>query len=94
MKAETTTVLLPVTVFEAGADKDVELESTLADYLPNINRIIKADADLTCEDIQINGNKAEVSGKAVFTLLYESDFKQKLRKERFSMDFVQRFDLR
>lgn len=94
MKAETTTVLLPVTLLEAGADKDIELESTLADYLPNINRIIKADADLSCEDIQINGNKAEVSGKAVFTLLYESDFKQKLRRERFSTDFVQRFELR
>lgn len=94
MKAETTTMLLPVTVFEAGADKDIEFESTLADYLPNINRIIRADADVMCEDVQIKGNKAEVSGKAVFTLLYESDFKQKLRHERFITDFIQRFDLR
>ncbi len=94
MKAETTTVLLPVTVFEASADKDIEFESTLADYLPNINRIIRADADLICEDVQINGNKGEIRGKAVFTLLYESDFKQKLRCERFNTDFTQRFDLR
>lgn len=94
MKAETTTILLPRTVFEAGADKDIEFESTLADYLPNINRIIRADADVMCEDVQISGGKAEVNGKAVFTLLYESDFKQKLQCERFSTDFIQRFDLR
>ncbi len=94
MKAETTTLLLPITVFEATADKDIEFESTLADYLPNINRIIRADADLYTDDVQINGSKAEIKGKAVFSLLYESDFKQKLRCERFTTDFTQRFDLR
>jgi len=94
MKAETTTMTLPVTVFETGADKDIEFESTLADYLPNINRIIRADADLICEDVQTNGSKAEVSGKAVFSLLYESDFKQKLKRERFETEFSQKFDLR
>lgn len=94
MKAETTNVLLPRTVFEAGVDKDIELESTLADYLPNINRIIRADADVVCEDVSISAGKAEVSGKAVFSLLYESDFKQKLQCERFSTDFTHRFDLK
>jgi len=94
MKAETATITIPVTALEMWGDKDIELESTLADYLPNINRIIRADADLTCEDIQISGNKAEVNGKAVFTLLYQSDFKDKLCHERFSTDFVQKFDLR
>lgn len=94
MKAETTTITIPVTALEVWGDKDIELEGTLADYLPNINRIIRTDADLACEDIQINGNKAEVNGKAVFTLLYQSDFKDKLCCERFSTDFVQKFDLR
>lgn len=94
MKAETTTVLLPKTVFEAGEDKDIELESTLADYLPNINRVIRADADVICDDVSVSGGKAEVSGKAVFSLLYESDFKQKLQCERFSTDFTHKFDLK
>jgi len=94
MKAETSTLLLPRTVFEAGADKDIEFESTLADYLPNINRVIRADADVICEDVNISSGKAEVSGKAVFSLLYESDNKKKLRNGHFTADFTQRFDLR
>lgn len=94
MKAETTTVLLPATVFDAGVDKDIEFEVTLADYLPNINRIIRADADVVCEDVSIVNGKAELSGKAVFSLLYESDFKQKLQCEKFSTDFTHRFELK
>ncbi len=94
MKAETTTVLLPRTVYEAGADKDIELEGTLPDYLPGINRIIRADANLLCEDVSIENGKAEVNGKAVFNLLYESDFKQKLMCQSFSQEFTQRFDLK
>ena len=94
MKAESTAVLLPRTVFEAGADKDIELECTLADYLPNINRIIRASADIVCDDVQISGGKAEVSGKAEFTLLYESDFNGKLQCEKYSTDFTHRFDLK
>lgn len=94
MKAETTTVLLPKTVYEAAADKDIELENTLADYLPNINRILRADADVFCGDVEISDGKVEVNGKAVFSLLYESDFKQKLQCERFEAEFTHKFDLK
>lgn len=94
MKAETTTVYLPATAFYTGVDKDIEFESTLADYLPNINRIIRADAEVFCEDVNISNGKAELSGKAVFSLLYESDFKNKLHCERFSTDFTHRFELK
>ncbi len=94
MKAETTTIMLPVTVTELSADKDIELEGVLADYLPNINRIVRADADALCEDVQITAGKAELKGKAVFTLLYQSDLNDKLRCQRFTTDFTQRFDLK
>lgn len=94
MKAETTSVFLPATVYETGVDKDIELECTLADYLPNINRIIRADADVICEDVSVANGRAELSGKAVFSLLYESDFKQKLHCEGFETDFKHSFELK
>lgn len=94
MKAETTSVLLPATVCETGVDKDIELECALADYLPNINRIIRADADIVCEDVSVTNGRAEVVGKAVFSLLYESDFKQKLHCESFETGFNHSFDLK
>lgn len=94
MKAETTSVLLPATVYETGVDKDIELECSLADYLPNINRIIRADADVVCEDVNVANGRAEVSGKAVFSLLYESDFKQKLCCESFETDFKHSFEFK
>ncbi len=93
MKAETTTVKLPRTLLETGADKDIELECTLADYLPGINRVIRTEANLLPEEVIINGNKAELYGKAVFSLLYESDYKGKLKSEKFVTDFNQRFDI-
>lgn len=93
MKAETTTIQLPRTILETGADKDIEFEGTLADYLPGINRVIRTEANIIPEEAVINGSKAEVKGKAVFTLLYESDYKEKLKNEKFTTDFVQRFDI-
>lgn len=93
MKAECTTVLLPRTVLETGADKDIEYEGTLADYLPGINRIIRAEANVLCEEAELSGSKAEIKGKAVFALLYESDYKNKLKSESFTVDFTQRFDV-
>ncbi len=91
MKAETTKILLPRTVYEANADKDIEFEATLPDYQPDINRVIRADAELFCEESTIADSKTEVHGKAVFTLLYESDG-GKLRCEHFSADFNHKFD--
>ncbi len=93
MKAETATIQLPRTILETGADKDIELECNLADYLPGINRIIRTEANVIPEETVINGNKAEIKGKAVFSLLYESDYKGKLKNEKYTADFIQRFDV-
>ncbi|MBQ7048688.1 MAG: DUF3794 domain-containing protein, partial [Clostridia bacterium] len=93
MKAETTKVLLPRTVLETGIDKDIEFEGSLADYLPGINRIIRTEANLLPEEIELNGSKAELKGKAVFSLLYESDYKGKLKNEKFTVNFNQKFDV-
>lgn len=91
MKAETTSVFLPRTVYEANADKDIEFEANLPDFQPDINRVIRADAEILCEETAIGGGKAELRGKALFTLLYEAD-SGKLRCERFSADYSHKFD--
>ncbi len=93
MKAETATIQLPRTVLETGADKDIEFEGNLADYLPGINRVIRTGANIIPEETVISGTKAEVKGKAIFSLLYESDYKGKLKSEKFTTDFSQRFDI-
>lgn len=93
MKAETTKIFIPRTLLETGVDKDIELEGTLADYLPGINRVVRTEANIYIDDTTIKGTKAEVRGKAVFALLYESDYKSKLRCERFTADFSHSFDI-
>ena len=93
MKAESTIIKLPRTIMETGTDKDIEIECNLPDYLPGINRVIRTEANVLTDEVVISGNKAEVNGKAVFSLLYESDYKGKLKNEKYSVDFVQRFDV-
>lgn len=94
MKAEYRELFLPQTFYDSRAEKEIELECSLADYLPNISRILRVDAVLLKDGIEISGERAEVKGQAVFSLLYESDYKGRLKSVSYSTDYCQRFDLK
>ncbi len=93
MKAETSNILLPRTVLNTHADKDIEFEASLADYLPDIKCVIRVNADVICEELTVRESKAELQGKAQFTLIYESDTAGKVRSEHFSEAFTHKFEL-
>ena len=46
MKAENHELFVPQTLFDSRGEKEIEIECTLADYLPNISRILRVDAEL------------------------------------------------
>lgn len=94
MKAENRELFAPQTFYDSRAEKEIEFECTLADYLPNISRILRVDAVLLKDALEISGERAELKGQAVFSLLYESDYKGKLKSVSYSTDYSQRFDLK
>lgn len=94
MKAENHELFVPQTLFDSRGEKEIEIECTLADYLPNISRILRVDAELLKDGIDITGERAEIRGQAVFYLLYESDYRGKLKSVSYSADYSQRFDLK
>ncbi len=93
MKAETTNILLPRTLLNTHADKDIEFEASLADYLPDIKCVIRVNADVICEELTVTDSKAELCGNAYFTLIYESDTDSKVRSQRFTEAFSHKFEL-
>ena len=93
MKAETKAFSIPQTVFEITAEKETESETSLPDYLPNINRLIRAEEQPKIDSCEISSGKAVVKGRSVFCILYESDYKGKVCQAVFSTDFEQKFDL-
>lgn len=94
MKAENHELFVPQTLFDSRGEKEIEIECTLADYLPNISRILRVDAELLKDGIDITGERAEIRGQVVFYLLYESDYRGKLKSVSYSADYSQRFDLK
>ncbi len=65
----------------------MEFDTPLADYCPDIARLIRVDCTPFAEKWAVEGDKAVVSGKAVYDLLYETDYKNKLKYCSFTQDF-------
>lgn len=65
----------------------MEFDTPLADYCPDIARLIRVDCTPFAEKWVTEGDKAVVSGKAVYDLLYETDYKNKLKYCSFTQDF-------
>lgn len=93
MRSETTKLNLPKIITDSVSFKEIELDSPLLEFNPDISRLIRVDAFPSVESIDINGNTCEVKGKITFGMLYETDYKSKLAHTNVTTDLVQRFDL-
>ncbi len=80
-------ILIPKKLFSAKLDKELEYDSALPDYCPDIARLIKVDCTPFTENCNIENGKATVNGKAVYDVLYETDYKNRLRCCTFTQDF-------
>jgi len=89
MGISTYELLIPKKFISSKVDKDLEFDSPLPEYCPDIARIIKVDCTPFSESCEISDGKAMVSGKAVYDVLYETDYKNRLRCCTFTQDFSQ-----
>lgn len=83
----TNEILIPKKLFSSNVEKDLELDSPLPEYCPDIARIIKAECTPFAESCTVADGKATVCGKAVYDILYETDYKSRLRCASFTQDF-------
>ena len=70
-------------------EKDLEFDTPLADYCPDIARLIRVDCTPFAEGCEIQNDKAVLKGKAVYDVLYETDYKSRLKFCSFTQDFNQ-----
>lgn len=89
MPITTNEILIPKKIFQANADKDLELDSSIPEFSPDIARIVKVDCTPFAESVSIQDGKATLKGKAVYDVLYETDYKKRLRCCNFTQEFSQ-----
>ncbi len=85
----TNEILIPKKIFSSKIDKDLEFDSPLPEYCPDIARIVKVDCTPFAESCEVADGKATVKGKAVYDVLYETDYKNRLRCCNFTQEFSQ-----
>jgi hypothetical protein len=71
----------------------LELEESLPDYCPDIARLIRVDCTPVIESSEFSGDRCVVSGKAVCRILYETDYKSKIKSAEFVKDFSHSFEV-
>ena len=89
MGITTNEILIPKRLFKAKAEKELEFDTPLSDFCPDIARLIRVDCTPFAENCIIDGDKAIVNGKAVYDVLYETDYKNRLKYCSFSQEFSQ-----
>ncbi len=70
-------------------DKELEFDVSVPEYCPDIARLIKVDCTPFAESCEIEDGKATVKGKAVYDVLYETDYKNRLRCCNYTQEFSQ-----
>lgn len=83
----TNEILIPKRLFRGKVDKELELDTALSDFCPDVARLIRVDCTPFIEKCEIQGDKAVAGGKAVYDVLYEADYKNKLKFCSFTQEF-------
>mgnify|MGYP003302750440 CR=1 FL=1 len=93
MAITTNEISIPKKLFGARVDKDLEFDTQIPEFCPDIARLIKVDCTPFAETCEIDDSKAVVKGKAVYDVLYETDYKSRLRCCSFTQEFTQNIPL-
>lgn len=95
MKIAITTneILIPKKLLSTKVEKELEYDFPLPEYCPDIARLIKVDCTPFAESCSIEDGKAIAKGKALFDVLYETDYKSRLRCVSFVQEFNQSTNL-
>ena len=89
MPITTNEIAIPKKIFTSKVEKELELDSTIPEFSPDVSRIVKVDCTPFTESVTIQDGKATLKGKAVYDILYETDYKRRLRCCSFTQEFSQ-----
>ncbi len=81
-------------VFYEKTEKSVMTEAVLPDYLPNVSRIVRVAVLPSAKISGIGSDSVNAEGRAVFSVVYASDFGDKLKCAVFPADFSHSFPVR
>lgn len=84
----TNEILIPKKIFSSTVDKDLELDAPVPEYCPDIARIVKVDCTPFVEGCDVADGKAAVRGRVVYDVLYETDYKNRLRCVSFTQELA------
>lgn len=92
-KPETTQIRFPNRLMDTLLDKETEFDGSLPDYCPDVTRLVRVDCTPYVDACDIGNDKAHISGRVVYDVLYETDRKNKLRYCSFTQEFHHSADL-
>lgn len=78
-------------VFYEKTEKTVTCEAVLPDYLPNVSRIVRVSVMPSAKISEIGADSVTAEGRAVFAVVYASDFGDKLKCAVFPTDYSHSF---
>ncbi len=81
-------------VFYEKTEKTLSTEAVLPDYLPNVARIVRVSVIPSVKLSEITEDSVNTEGRAVFGVVYVSDFGDKLKCAVFPADFSHNFPVR
>lgn len=93
LKVSHDTVSINEVIFEGSADQPVDLDVNLPDYCPDISRILKCRLMPTVSVRQITGDRLQVEGKTLVSVLYVDDTNRRVQCMEQSLPFAQSFAL-
>jgi len=91
-KSLITNVCSDEVIFNENAEQPIDIEFTLPDYLPDINRILKCKAVSRISSKGLNGSSISVDGCVTVTIIY-SDSENCLYSYEYQYPFNKKFDM-
>ena len=79
-------------IYNEKSEKQISCEVALPEYCPGIERIILFDSKPHISNCSFDGQKIYVSGSCLFSVLYKSDYKEKIKFVSFNQDFSHSFE--
>lgn len=82
------------TILETTAEQPIDIDFTLPDYCPDINKILKCQVEPLIQNRSINGNKLDIEGNIKVRLMYLDEEKQIIRNFNYTSPFSMKVDLK
>ncbi|MBR3995556.1 MAG: DUF3794 domain-containing protein [Clostridia bacterium] len=81
-------------VFCEKSEKNISIDVSLQEYLPNAVKVVKVSAFPITDECELQKDSLYIRGHIVFSAIYLSDFRDKLKCASFTTDFSHTFPAR